>query len=194
VYLHWLVRIKVAVAALALALVGASGGSEVASAAHPVGNSLVSYPRGSGSSSLVLGGGRVTYGMQVLTLTRRAAPIKLLGVQLLKPHRMRLIGARVAGPHRPTYQFISDRGFPHNRRYNHKSRPVVGAVIGRPRRGWDLLVGLQVRPGRRAGIKGLAVTYRTVGHRKIEQQTLFLTYIACTAKSQLDSHGTCGPR
>ena len=140
---------------------------------------------------MFLGGGRVTYGIPVLTLSKGAAPIKVLGVHLVKTKRMTLIGARVAGPHRPVYQFDAVRGFPG--KYNRKSIAAVGAIIRPPQRGWGMLIGLRVTPGRRAVMQGVTITYRTVGHRKISQQTLYGTFLVCTKKSQLSGTGTCDP-
>lgn len=192
VYFLPLVRTKVAVAALMLVLTTVFGGASAASDARPVGNSLVPVPGGWGASAVVLGGGTVTYGMQVLTLAKGASPVKVTGVHLVHAKGMTLIGTRLAGPHRRTYQFISTAGFPpKNKR---KSVPAIGATITPPKRGWEMLIGLRVAATGRAVIRGVRVTYRTVRHRKVEQQTLHGTFLVCTAKSQLDSDGTCSPR
>lgn len=178
-------------AALALAMTALCGDAGIASAAHPVGHSLTPSPRGSGASAVFLGGGRVTYGIPVLRLSSGAAPIKVLGVHLVKAKRMTLIGARVAGPHRPVYQFVAVRGFPG--KYNRKSVAAVGAVIRPPQRGWGMLIGLRVAPGRRAVMRGVTITYRTVGHRKISQQTLYGTFMVCSRKSDLSGARRCDP-
>lgn len=192
VYVQPVVRTRIVIAALVLATAAVCGGDGSASAAHPVGHSLVPSPRGSGASTVFLGGGRVTYGMPILTLNRGATRIKVLGVHLVEAEGMRLIGARVAGPHRPVYQFIAVRGFPG--KYNRKSVPALGATIRPPRRGWGMLVGLRVTPGRRQAVmQGVTITYRRVGHRKVAQQTLYGTFIVCTRKSQLGSDGRCDP-
>jgi hypothetical protein len=170
-------------------LVTACGGASVASDAHPLGSSLVPSPGGSGASTVVLGGGTVTYGVQVLTLARGASPIKVTGVHLVHAQGMTLLGARLAGPHRRTYQFVSTPGFPP--RNKRRSVPAIGATITSARRGWGMLIGLRVADGRRAVIRGVRVTYRTLGHRRVEQQTLHGTFLVCTARSQLDGHGRC---
>ena len=104
---------------------------------------------------------------------------------------MALIGARVAGPHRPVYQFVEVRGFPG--RHNRKSVPARGAVITPHNRGWGLLVGLRVKRGPRAVMQGVRISYRTVGHHQIKQQTLYSELVVCTRKSDLDGHRTCVP-
>jgi hypothetical protein len=183
------VRTKVAIAALMLVLIAVCGGASVASGARPVGDSLVPDPGGWGSSARFLGGGTVTYGMVVLNLAKGASPIKVTGVHLVHPKRMTIIGSRLAGPHRPTYQFIAARGFPP--RINKKSVPAIGATITQAKRGWEMLIGLRVAATGRAVLRGVRVTYRTVGHRKVEQQTLHGTFLICTKKSQLDGEGVC---
>ena len=190
VYLRPLVRTKVAIAGLMLVLIAACGGASVASGARPVGNSLVPDPVGGGSSARFLGGGTVTYGMVVLNLAEGASPIKVTGVHLVHAKRMKIIGTRLAGPHRPTYQFTAARRFPP--RINKKSVPAIGATITQAKRGWEMLIGLRVAAtGGRAVLRGVRVSYRTVGHRKVEQQTLHGTFLVCTRKSQLDSEGVC---
>jgi hypothetical protein len=180
------------VVAVTLVLTTVCGGAGVASDAHPVGDSLVPVPGGGGASTVVLGGGTVTYGMQVLTLAKGASPVTVTGVRLVRAKGMTLLGTRLAGPHRRNYQFISTRGFPpKNKR---RSIPAIGATITPAKRGWGMLIGLRVAAGRRAVIHGVRVTYRTAGHRKLEQQTLHGTFLVCTTTSQLDGHGRCSPR
>jgi hypothetical protein len=173
-----------------LVLIAVCGGASVASGARPVGDSLVPGPGGWGSGARLLGGGTVTYGMVVLNLATGASPIKVTGVHLVHAKRMTIIGTRLAGPHRPTYQFIAARRFPP--RINKKSVRAIGATITQAKRGWEMLIGLRVAAtGGRAVLRGVRVTYRTVGHRKVEQQTLHGTFLVCTRKSQLDSEGVC---
>jgi hypothetical protein len=190
-YLLPLVRTRVGVVALMLVLTTVCGGASVASDAHPAGNSLVAVPGGWGAATVVLGGGTVTYGLQVLTLAQGASPVTVTGVHLVRAKGMTLIGTRLAGPHRRNYQFISTRGFPpKNKR---RSIPAIGANITPANRGWGMLIGLRIPAGPRAVMHGVRVTYRNVGHRRVEQQTLHGTFLVCTAKSQLDTHGNCSP-
>jgi hypothetical protein len=175
-------------AALVAALATACGGASVASGAHPTGNSLVAEAKGGGSSTVVLGGGAVTYGFDVLTLAKHAKPVEVTGVHLVHPRGMTLIGTRLAGPHRRTYQFIATRGFPPK---DKRSIRAVGATITPPSRGWGMLIGLRLNATGRSSMRGVRITYRTVGDPRVEQQTLHNIFLVCTEKSELDSHGRC---
>jgi hypothetical protein len=159
--------------------------------AVPVGASLVGNPP-SGASTPVIGGGKVTFGLQTLTLRRGAAPIELLGIELVDAHGLDVVGARLAGPDRPVYQFVSTARFPPVQ-YNPVSSPAVGTTLGPAKRGYDLLLGLQVSPGGYALMHGIRVEYRVSGQTQIQQQTFPTTFVACTERSQLSGKGCRTP-
>ena len=189
VYVPPLMRTKVITISLMLMLTMLCGGASVALDAHPAGTSLVPDPVGSGTAAWIKGGGKVTYGWSVLTLSKDASRIRVTGVHLVKAKKMTLIGARLAGPRRPVYQYIAVRGFPG--KYNRRSVRAIGTVITPPRRGWELMIGLRVAMHGSASMRGVRVTYRVVGHRQVEQQTFHTTFGVCVRESQLGSDGTC---
>lgn len=180
VYVPPLMRTKVITISLMLMLTMLCGGASVALDAHPAGTSLVPDPVGSGTAAWIKGGGKITYGWSVLTLSKDASRIRVTCVHLVKAKKMTFIGARLAGPRRPVYQYIAVRGFPG--KYNRRSVRAIGR---------ELMIGLRVAMHGSASMRGVRVTYRVVGHRQVEQQTFHTTFGVCVRKSQLGSDGTC---
>lgn len=133
----------------------------------------------------------MTFGFQVLTLAENRAPVTVTSVDLVDAQDLSLTGVRLAGPHRPVYQFLSVAGFPPTR-YNRVSVPAIGATITPARRGWDLLVGLDVSPTGFPHLRGITVGYRIAGAGEVQRQTFPISFQACTDRSQLVD-GTCSP-
>ena len=104
----------------------------------PVGISLESWST-NGASTPVLGGGTVTFGIQVLTLADGAHPVHVTRVRLLDATGMTLLGVRLEGPRRRDYQWTAKPGFPPKHAF--QSVAAVGSDIGKAKRGWQLLPG-----------------------------------------------------
>jgi hypothetical protein len=152
----------------------------------PVGTSLKSWPT-NGASTPVLGGGIVTFGIQVLTLADGARPVQVTGVRLLDATGMTLVGARLEGPRRRDYQWITKTGFPPKQAS--KSVAAVVSDIGRARRGWQLLLGVRVSSSGYPRFHAIQVRYRERGQQGVEQQTFPTTFVACVSKAEM-----VGPR
>ena len=142
----------------------------------------------SGASTVVLGGGTVTLGFQVLTLAKGSSPVRITAVHLVSATGMTLVGARLAGPKRPVYQYISTKSFP-PQRYNRRSTSAIGATITPARRGWQLLLGVRVSPSGYPVFRGVTVDYRVAGHSEVVHQTFSTTFVTCVKRSQM-----IGPR
>ncbi|MGC4112495.1 MAG: hypothetical protein QM747_19150 [Nocardioides sp.] len=139
------------------------------SSAPPTGHSLVTVARHGNNWSLS-GGGVVTDGAEVLELRAGHQPVTITDVRLVGARGVRLLGARVTGPHRPTYQFFGAPGYPS--REGRGSRPAIGATITDARRGWGLLVGLRVASTGFPLIEGVEIRYsvdRGVNHQVYAQ-------------------------
>jgi hypothetical protein len=183
---------KKVVAVVGLVSVTATGCRDSSDAPHgpPAGASLVGNAAVGGATTLI-GGGTVTFGLQVLTLAPGASPIEVTGVHLVDTTGMTLTGSRLAGPHRPVYQFISAPDFPPTK-YNKVSTAAIGMTITPAKRGWGLLVGLKVEATGYPRMHGITVEYRIAGQSNLEQQTFPTTFVVCTHRSQLVGR-TCTP-
>lgn len=123
----------------------------------PIGDSLVPFPL-HGNDWTLPGGGLATDGMEVLQLQDGRSPVTITDVRLVGARGVELVGARVTGPHRATYQFDGEHGFPgHDGAH---STPAVGTRITAAKRGWGLLVGLRVASSGYPMIQGVEVRYR----------------------------------
>jgi hypothetical protein len=166
----------------------AMAGDGRTSAGPPTGQSLHAYPPVGGSSH-ELGGGDVTFGIQVLTLERGAKPVTITGVELVNPHGLTLVEERLADPHRPVYQFLSVPRLPPVH-YNPVTVTALGATIDSAKRGWQLQLGMRVSPATLAKMDGIRVEYRVEGQGGVEQQVFPVTFVVCTEESQL-KRGRC---
>jgi hypothetical protein len=176
-------------AIVAIALVLAAGAGYLAlrrDSSDPVGTSLKSWPA-NGASTVVLGGGTVTFGMQTLTLAEGAHPVQVTGLRLLGASGMTLVGARLKGPGRRVYQWLAKPGFPPKQ--DSKSVAAIGSYIGEAKRGWQLLLGVRVSSSGYPRFHGIEVRYRERGHQEVERQTFPTTFVACVSKAEME-----GPR
>jgi hypothetical protein len=148
-----------------------------------VGNSLTDVPP-NGASILVRNGGSETFGLQVLTLRDGAEPVTVTAVHIGGAKGLVMTGARLAGPDRGNYEWVGRRGFPPPR---HKQPlvPAEGQTISAARRGWQLLVGLDITSSVTATFTSIRVQYRIDGRGQELQQTFPTTFVACTQTSQL---------
>ncbi|HEX3930581.1 MAG TPA: hypothetical protein VHW64_07750 [Nocardioides sp.] len=157
----------------------------------PIGRSLATVPL-HGNDWTLPGGGVVTDGFEVLELAPGQSPVTITSVRLIGARDVRLVGARVAGPHREVYQFAGDRGFPSVD--GKRSRPAVGTTIAEAKRGWGLLVGLRVGSSGYPMIVGVEVRYsvdRGVNHQVYRQ--VFRGGVIFCADRPPSNRGRCRP-
>jgi hypothetical protein len=152
------VRVRVRVlAAVALCLCVGCG----AGASQPAtGTKLVPQPL-HGNQWLLPGGGVVTDGAEILQVPEGAPPVTITDVRLVGARDVRFVGARLSDPHRKTYQFYGAPRFPSSE--GRSSIPAIGATITDAKRGWELLVGLDVGSSDYPLIEGIEVRYSLGG-------------------------------
>jgi hypothetical protein len=165
-----------------LGLCASCGGSS----GPPTGNRLMSQSL-HGNFWPLPGGGVVTDGMEVLQVRPGLPDVTITDVRLVGARDVRLVGARVTDPKRPTYQFSGESGWPSKDARD--GVPAVGATITDAKRGWGLMVGLEVGDTGYPLIEGVEVRYAVDG--QVVRQVFRGSIIFCADAQGKSQH--CRP-